>query len=154
MADVSSTTKKEVARVRKAVDYILKKLDVKYTVGIYPMIDKHGEERTADEEINLIEVCRSDRGQQDKNTFLLFLNTDELAKMPLNRVKRHVFHEICHIITWEYTDEMENMIKHIPDGLLKEELVDRWYNIREDITYRMERAYGPHVLPQIDWTEL
>jgi len=148
----TSTPKMVVARVKKAVDYVAKKLDIKYTIGVYPINSKIGDENTADTEEALLEVCRSNRGQQDKSAFLIFVNTKELSKLTANEIRRHVFHEICHIITWEYTDEMENFLKKIEDGPLKEELLERMFNTREDVTYRMERTFGPHVLPNIDWT--
>jgi hypothetical protein len=144
--------KKEIKRVKDIVEFFLKKLDVKYAIGVYSSGEKSGEERTVDEEDAILEVCRSNRGQQDKSAFLVFVNTEETESMSLNVLKRHVFHEICHILTWEYTDEMENYLKYIEDGPLKEELIDRLYNIREDITYRMERTFGPFVLPTLDWT--
>jgi hypothetical protein len=150
----TSVAKKQVTRVKKSLNYILKKLKVKYLIGVYAMEEKHGEERTADEASNLIEVCRSDRGQQDKATFLVFVNSDMLAKMPVSDIHRHVFHEICHIMSWEYTDEMENMLKYIEEGPLKDELVNRMIDVRENVTYTFERTFGPFVLPTLNWDDI
>lgn len=161
---MDSISKKEVDRVKRAISYISKKLGTKYIVQVYPVADKEGEE-TADSNVKIVaneegeeniilQVCRSNRGQQDKSVFLVFVDPNMTRNRSRGDLLRHVFHELCHMISWDYTDEMENILKHIPDSPLKEELYDRMYNVREDVTYRLERTFGPHVLPSLDWTKL
>ena len=148
--------KKEVLRVKRAVNHIIKKLDVKYVVQVFPIAEKSGEELTADSENDqdaILQVCRSNRDKQDKNVFLVFVNVKHINALNRKQVLRHVFHEICHIITWEYTDMIETCLKHVKAGPLKEQLLDDMYNIRENVTYNLERTMGPHVLPQLDWNE-
>ena len=73
--------------------------------------------------------------------------------MTSTELRRTVWHEWLHAATWDYTDGLEDVLKYMKDGPLKNELMERFYNIRENVTYTLERTLGPYVFPSFNWDE-
>lgn len=134
--------KEEEKKVIKAFNYLTKKLKINSDFIYYPMSKKQIKEF----EGAIFLVSRSDRGSQDKTLFMIHYNIDEINKASYDAIKRHVFHELLHTLTWGFTDEFLEITKYIKNAGLKQELEKRHSDMRETITYSMERKLGPFCL--------
>ena len=142
---------KEQKRVERAVAYVVKRLNSPILFMVASMADYA--RSPDDDEGGILAIGRSYRGQADKNSFILFFDAEQTKALTSAELRRTVWHEWLHAVTWDYTDEVENIMKYVKDGSLKDELIDRLYNARENVTYNLERTLGPHVFPSFDWEE-
>lgn len=140
---------KEQDRVIKSFKYLTDKLKVDLCFIIEPMNPR--KLKLYNSSYFIIE--RSNRSTQDKNTFLIHFNQDIISKLTLLQIKRRAFHEVMHAMTCPYIDEYYAVIKHISDITLYKELAGRADDMRENVTYLLERKLGPFVLPQCDWSK-
>ena len=147
----------EQKRVERAVAYINKRLGAPIIFLVSSMNDYRRppdeDDESSGEEGGILAIGRSNRGQADKNSFILFFDPNQTKLLTSNELRRTVWHEWLHAATWDYTDEVENIMKYLKDGPLKNELIDRLYNARENVTYNLERMLGPHIFPSFNWDE-
>lgn len=152
----SKLDQKEQRRVERAVTYITKTLGGPILFLVSSMNDYRkasDDEDSSEDSGGILAICRSNRGQADKNSFILFFDSEQTKLLTTNALRRTVWHEWLHAATWDYTDEVENIMKYLKDSPLKDELIDRLYNARENVTYNLERTLGPHIFPSFDWEE-
>lgn len=150
----SRLDKTEQKRVERAASYITKRLGPRFIFLTTSLSEfKRESETSEDEEGGIMAISRSNRGQADKNSFILFFDPEQTKNLTTNALRRTVWHEWLHAATWDYTDEIENILKYLKDGPLKEELIERLYNARENVTYNLERTLGPHIFPSFKWDE-
>lgn len=138
-------------RVSTITAFVIKRLSVDFNIQIQCMSPYNYRKKYRQA---ILSLTRSGRGLEDKLTFLLEFNPFVLKNEQITntQLKRHVFHEILHAITWPFIDEQDATIHHIKNNKdLKKELHKRMYHVREDVIYNLERKLGPHVLPECDW---
>jgi hypothetical protein len=143
----------EIHRVERAATYILKRLSSDIIFLVQGMPEDLDDDEVTAEEGGILAICRTNRGQADKKSFILFVNAKQTKDLSANELRRTVFHEWIHAATWLLSDEIENIIKYVKESPLKQELLQRVYDARENITYELERTVGPHIFPSFDWTE-
>lgn len=150
----SRLDKTEQKRVERAASYITKRLGPRFIFLTTSLSEfKRESETSEEEEGGIMAISRSNRGQADKNSFILFFDPEQTKDLTTNALRRTVWHEWLHAATWDYTDEIENILKYLKDGPLKDELIERLYNARENVTYNLERTLGPHIFPSFKWDE-
>lgn len=150
----SNLDKTEQKRVERAASYITKRLGPRFIFLTTSLSEfKRESETSEDEEGGIMAISRSNRGQADKNSFILFFDPEQTKSLTTNALRRTVWHEWLHAATWDYTDEVENILKYLKDSPLKDELIERLYNARENVTYNLERTLGPHIFPSFKWDE-
>jgi hypothetical protein len=149
----SRLEKSEKKRVERAVAYVTKRVVSPIYFLVTSMSELNREDEAGKEENGILAICRSNRGQADRSSFLLYFDSEQTKGLTSNELRRTVWHEWLHAVTWDYTDEIENILKYMKSGVLKDELLERLYNTRENVTYNLERTLGPHVFPSFDWTE-
>lgn len=138
-------------KVTTVTTYVIKKLAIDYNIQVQCMTPYSYKKKFPNA---IVAISRSGRGLEDKLTFLLEFNPVVLknGEITFTELKRHVFHEILHALTWPFIDEQNATIDHIKNNKpLKEELHKRMLHVREDIIYNLERKLGKFVLPECDW---
>ena len=135
----------QAARVRKALDYVKKrlKLDLEFVV----------EPGEVHEQFGLLDIERSQRGTEDRKVWVVSFDPELVSKESLSALRRHAFHEVLHALTWPLFDEAEAAIRSVPDSRLRKELMDRSIDARENVVYELERKIGPLAFPQLPWSE-
>jgi len=139
-------------KVTSAMNFVTKKLSVDLNIQIQCMSPYSYKKKFPNA---IVAISRSGRGLEDRLTFLLEFNPMVLksGEITFTELKRHVFHELLHALTWPFIDEQNATIDHIKNNKpLKDELHKRMLHVREDIIYNLERKLGPHVLPECNWT--
>ena len=104
---------------------------------------------------DLMTITRTARGRQDPGAFLLHYNAPLVADVDDAELKKRVFHELLHALTWDLVDEVEAALRHlaVDAEAIRRELKLRAYEAREAVTYRLERTLGPLCFPELDWSE-
>lgn len=149
----SNLDKTEQKRVERAAAYITKRLGPQFIFLTTSLREFKNSGEVSEEEGGILAISRSNRGQADKSSFIIFFDPEQTKLLTTNALRRTVWHEWLHAATWDYTDEIENIVKYIKDGPLKDELLERMYNVRENVTYNLERTLGPHIFPNFNWEE-
>lgn len=144
---ISKKIKPEHDRVIKSFDFIIKKFDLDLNLIISPMTP--GKLKRYSQTNFTIE--RSNRGNHDRQTFLIFYNQSLTSSISAGKLKRHAFHEVIHALTWPFIDEYNEVMKYIDSVELYNEMAARAVDTRENVTYQLERKMGPHALPEADW---
>ena len=142
---MAAAKKKQTERVQKAIEYVKKRLRLDHEFIVGP-----GEPQ---EQFGLLDIERSERGTEDKKTWVVSFHPDLVAKESMQALRRHAFHEMLHAITWPLFDEVETAIKRIPDAAIRKELMNRALDARENIVYDLERKVGPLAFPHLPWSE-
>lgn len=135
----------QAARVRKALDYVKKrlKLDLEFVV----------EPGEVHEQLGLLDIQRSERGTEDRKVWLVTFDPELVSKQSLPALRRDAFHEVLHALTWPLFDEAEAAIRRVPDATLRKELMDRSIDARENVVYELERKIGPLCFPSLPWVD-
>ena len=135
----------QAARVRKALDYVKKrlKLDLEFVV----------EPGEVHEQLGLLDIQRSERGTEDRKVWLVTFDPELVSKQTLAALRRDAFHEVLHALTWPLFDEAEAAIRRVPDAGLRKELMDRSIDARENVVYELERKIGPLCFPSLPWID-
>ena len=135
----------QAARVRKALDYVKKrlKLDLEFVV----------EPGEVHEQLGLLDIQRSERGTEDRKVWLVTFDPELVSKQSLAALRRDAFHEVLHALTWPLFDEAEAAIRRVPDSTLRKELMDRSIDARENVVYELERKIGPLCFPSLPWVD-
>ena len=135
----------QAARVRKALDYVKKKLKLDLEFVVEP-----GE---VHEQLGLLDIERSMRGTEDRKVWVVSFDPELVSKESLAALRRHAFHEVLHALTWPLFDEAEAAIRRVPDPSLRKELMDRSIDARENVVYELERKIGPLCFPSLPWVD-
>ncbi|MHB8799298.1 MAG: hypothetical protein ACYDBY_12635 [Thermoanaerobaculia bacterium] len=135
----------QAARVRKALDFVKKrlKLDLEFVV----------EPGEVHEQFGLLDIERSMRGTEDRKVWVVSFDPDLVSRESLAALRRHAFHEVLHALTWPLFDEAEAAIRSVPDSRLRKELMDRSIDARENVVYELERKIGPLCFPSLPWVD-
>lgn len=135
----------QAVRVRKALEYVKKrlKLDLEFVV----------EPGEVHEQFGLLDIERSQRGTEDRKTWIVSFDPELVSQESLSALRRHAFHEVLHALTWPLFDEAEAAIRRVPDSTLRKELMDRTIDARENIVYDLERKIGPLCFPSLPWVD-
>ncbi|HRY44166.1 MAG TPA: hypothetical protein P5164_09495 [Thermoanaerobaculia bacterium] len=135
----------QAARVRKALDFVKKrlKLDLEFVV----------EPGEVHEQFGLLDIERSMRGTEDRKVWVVSFDPELVSKESLAALRRHAFHEVLHALTWPLFDEAEAAIRSVPDSRLRKELMDRSIDARENVVYELERKIGPLCFPSLPWVD-
>ena len=135
----------QAARVRKALDYVKKrlKLDLEFVV----------EPGEVHEQLGLLDIERSMRGTEDRKVWVVSFDSELVSKESLAALRRHAFHEVLHALTWPLFDEAEAAIRRVPDSKVRKELMDRSIDARENVVYELERKIGPLCFPSLPWVD-
>ncbi len=135
----------QAARVRKALDFVKKrlKLDLEFVV----------EPGEVHEQFGLLDIERSMRGTEDRKVWVVSFDPELVSKESLSALRRHAFHEVLHALTWPLFDEAEAAIRSVPDSRLRKELMDRSIDARENVVYELERKIGPLCFPSLPWVD-
>ena len=135
----------QAVRVRKALEYVKKrlKLDLEFVV----------EPGEVHEQFGLLDIERSQRGTEDRKTWIVSFDPELVSRESLSALRRHAFHEVLHALTWPLFDEAEAAIRRVPDSTLRKELMDRTIDARENIVYDLERKIGPLRFPSHPWVD-
>lgn len=123
------------SEVKKLFATLIKKLDLDIDVTFRPLT----KEISNDMDVTIFLVGRSERDLHDKNSFIVFYNTELLSKMSKLEIKKSVFHELLHILSWPLIDEHQEALKHITNKKLAEELVSRARVSWENVVYTLEK---------------
>ncbi|KAA0256217.1 hypothetical protein FBQ97_08070 [Acidobacteria bacterium ACD] len=132
-------------RVRRALEYVKKRLKLDHEFVVVA-----GEPK---EQFGLLDIQRSDRGTEDKKTWIVTFDADLVAGETMQALRRHAFHEMLHALTWPLFDETEAAIRRIPDSRVRQEVLSRALDARENIVYDLERKVGPLAFPHLPWNE-
>lgn len=140
-------------KVSSIVATLLKRLDLDLNIVVSPMTQYEYTKKFPNARLTIV---RSERGLEDKPTFRLQFNPSILKNDNTTQaeLKRDVFHEILHALTWAFIDEQDAIIEHIKgNSSLKKELKKRTHHVREGVVYILERKLGPFILHECDWTK-
>ena len=98
----------QAVRVRKALEYVKKrlKLDLEFVV----------EPGEVHEQFGLLDIERSQRGTEDRKTWIVSFDPELVSQESLSALRRHAFHEVLHALTWPLFDEAEAAIRRVPDN--------------------------------------
>lgn len=135
----------QAARVRKALDYVKRRLKVDLEFVVEP-----GE---VHDQFGLLDIERSQRGTEDRKVWVVTFDTELVARESLAALRRHAFHEVLHALTWPLFDEAEAAIRRVPDSKVRRELMDRSIDARENVVYELERKIGPLCFPTLPWVD-
>jgi hypothetical protein len=137
-------------KVSLILNSLLKKLGLGFNIIIQPMSEN---QYTREHKTSRFAIERSNRGLEDKATFNLYFNPSILKNdaVPLNVIKKDIFHELLNAMTWSLTDELESAIDHLKSPSLKKEFQKRMTDSRENTVYLLERKLGKFILPECDW---
>lgn len=105
------------------------------------------------DDYRLIDIQESNRGSEDPRTFILTFYPEHLEDESAPSIRRHLFHEIGHAITWPLYREAIGALKHVPDKALRQELAKRIDDACEVVVYEVERKLGPRCFPGLPWKE-
>ena len=139
-------------KVSTIVNQLLKRLDLDLNIQVAPMTQYEYTKKFPTARMTMV---RSDRGLEDKPTFYLQFNPAMLKNDNITQadLKRDIFHELLHALTWSFIDEQDAIIEHIKgNASLKKELKKRTHQVREGVVYILERKLGPFILHECDWT--
>jgi hypothetical protein len=144
---------KERKRVESAIQYISSRIPGNYLFILYE-IKKEEKEALEERDLDcgIMECSRTARGAHDKPTFMLYYDPEQTIPLSVKDLRRVVFHEIIHILTFDYADEIESLLDLITNKKLKEELSKRAQAVNENVTYRLERSLGPLCFPNLNWS--
>lgn len=137
--------KHQADRIRRALEYVKKRLRLDHEFLV-----SAGEPQ---EQFGLLDIQRSDRGTEDKKTWIVTFDPELVARETMPALRRHAFHEMLHALTWPLFDEAEAAIRRIPDNAVRKEVLSRALDARENIVYDLERKIGPLAFPHLPWTE-
>ena len=132
------------ARVEAALAYLKRSLKLDYEF----VLDE-GES----EDIRLVDIEESNRGAADPRTFIVRFFPEYLEDESAASIRRHLFHEICHAMTWDLYREAHAIVEHVPDKALRAEFEKRLDDSFERIVYEMERKLGRRCFPNLPWQE-
>jgi hypothetical protein len=151
--DEVALTKKEFKRVQSAICYIVTKmkLEMSFTLDRLSIKDKKEYIKQYGDELGIMMISRTNRGSQDKNSFIISFDEDQTRLLSMNRLKQCVFHEIIHALTWPFLDELDYLLNNVKDKKVLERSYKEIPDIRENVTYRMERLFGPLCFPHLKW---
>jgi hypothetical protein len=127
--------KREQERVKRAFEWVQKKLRTNYYLSIQETKQNH-----------TLSVITSNRGPDDQKCFIAYYNAKNTKKRTFNDLKRDCFHEILHMLNWKRRDVFEETVRHVRSKLLRKTLTKQFYSCDESINYDMERALGPHII--------
>lgn len=133
----------EKKRLERAVAHVLKKLNSNFNFIV----------QDSPSVTCILNVNRSRRGAQDRNTYLVGYNSALTVEMPTVKLRQAILHEWLHAVSWDLYDEMDNLIKRIKNKPLRKEIEKRYLDIRENVVYNIERSVGPHVFPYIKYED-
>lgn len=131
--------KKQLERIQYAFDSVLKKLDLDYILFFVKRKQKV-----------YFYIERNLRGKEDKNSFIISYNPEIIINKSNSEIRDDAFHEILHAMTWDYSDEYSSVIKYIKNKELRKELETRNFEVREQVTYLLERKFGPLIFPDFN----
>jgi predicted metal-dependent peptidase len=129
-------------KVKNAFDFFIKKFQLDVTILIFPLTKKQQKDYPS----AVFLIVQSERKLEDKTLFFIYFNEKTINKLSEDAIKKHAFHEILHILTWDFTNEFAETIKYVKDKNLKDELEKRHIDLRENVVYRMERKLGKFIL--------
>lgn len=109
------------------------KLDFDITVKVLK------KDESDDYDATIFLVGRSERDTHDKNTFIVLYNKDLVTTLTPIELKKAVFHEILHMLTWPLIDEHQEVLKHIKNKQLATEMVLRARTTWENVVYTLEK---------------
>jgi len=122
-------------KIKKLFQSQLTKMKLDFDLTFRPLT----EEVCPDHDITLFLVGRSERDNHDKTAFIVFFNKELLKTLHAVELKRSIFHEILHMLTWPLIDEHSEAVKHITNKKLVEELVSRTRVSWENVVYTLEK---------------
>ncbi len=137
--------RKQTERVRKALEYVKRKLRLDMEFVVIP-----GE---PGQQSGVLEIERSDRGTEDRKVWIVTFDVHYVTGESAAALRRHSFHEVLHALTWPLFDEVEAAIRRVPDVAVRRELLARSLDARENVVYELERKLGPLAFPLLPWGE-
>ena len=137
--------RKQTDRVKKALDYVKRKLRLDMEFVVIPA--------EPGESSGVMEIERSDRGTEDRKAWVITFDVNYVTHETAYAQRRHAFHEVLHALTWPLFDEVEAAIRRVPDTAVKRELMARSLDARENVVYELERKLGPLAFPMLPWGE-
>ncbi|MGE5346777.1 MAG: hypothetical protein ACM3JH_12550 [Acidithiobacillales bacterium] len=140
-----SLRQRETERVRRALDYVKRRLKLDLEFVASPALDG--------DHAGILDIERSYRGTEDRKVWLVTFDTEVIARETTAALRRHAFHEVLHALTWPLFDEVEAAVRRIPDPGVRKELTERAIDARENVVYELERKIGPLAFPHLVWTD-
>jgi hypothetical protein len=140
-------------RVSSVASLLLKRLELDLNLVVSPMSQYEYTKKYPHARLTMV---RTARGLEDKPTFSLQFNPSIFKNEPPTQaeLKKDIFHEILHALTWAFIDEQDAIIEHIKSNpALKKELKKRTHQVREGVVYILERKLGKFILHECDWTK-